>query len=125
MPILDPDPIPVEPQTANIGLCDDQETAEAVRAQYDAEHGMPIHCRCADGTEPPPGVPRTILHAMELEPIGDGRVAHPLPSAALPAAVAAKCQPRTRAQVDALKAQHAEPEPLSEVGEPHLIKVSG
>ena len=52
MPILDPDPTPAEPQTASIALCDDRDTAEQVRAQYDAEQGLPIHCRCADSTEP-------------------------------------------------------------------------
>jgi hypothetical protein len=104
MPAIDPTPI--ETELATEALCADRDTAEQVRAQYDAEHGLPKHCLCADGSEPPPGVPCTLVHALELTPIGDGRFAHTLPAAALPAPIAAKVQAKTRSQIAALRAEH-------------------
>ena len=108
------DPLPAEPQAASLALCDDVATGEAVRTLYDAEHGLPVHCLCADGSEPQPGVPCTLLHCLELEPIGDGRVAHPFPIKPLPAEVAAKCESKTREEVDEFKREHAEPEPIDD-----------
>jgi hypothetical protein len=118
MPVIDPTPI--EPEAATEALCADRDTAEQVRAQYDAEHGLPRYCLCADGSEPPPGVPCILRYCFELTPIGDGRFAHTLPAATLPAPIAAKVQAKTRSQIAALRAEH---QPLlPDVVEPPLPK---
>jgi len=106
MPILDPTPI--EPEAATEALCADKATALAVQAQYDAEHGLPRKCMCADGSEPPPGVPCMLLHCHDLDAIVDDNGTptawvHRLPRAALPVAVAAKVEPKTRTEIAALK----------------------
>jgi hypothetical protein len=118
MPAIDPTPI--EPEAATEALCADRDTAEQVRAQFDAEHGLPKHCLCADGSEPPPGVPCTLMHALELTPIGDGRFAHTLPRAALPAPIAAHVVAKTRSQIAALRAEHQPA--LPDVVEPPMSK---
>jgi hypothetical protein len=106
MPILDPTPI--EPEAATEALCADRATALAVQAQYDAEHGLPRKCMCADGSKPPPGVPCTLEHCYDLDAIVDDKGAptawvHPLPRAALKPDVASKVQPKTRTEIAALK----------------------
>jgi hypothetical protein len=104
-------PVPIEPEAATEALCADKATAEAVQSQYDAEHGLPRKCMCADGSEPPPGVPCMLLHCQELTPIVDDNGmpiawVHSLPRAALPVAVAANVQPKTKTEIAALKAEH-------------------
>ena len=101
-----------EIETASLALSTDLATAREVQALCDAEAGYPRDCLCADGSEPPPGVPRTILHAQDPEPIMDkdqkatGWV-HPLPRKPLPLALAAKVQAKTPTEIAALKAEAA------------------
>jgi hypothetical protein len=125
MPILDPTPI--EPEAATEALCADKSTALAVQAQYDAEHGLPKKCLCADGSEPPPGVPCMLLHCHDLDAIVDDKGAptawvHRLPRAALKPDVASKVQPKTRTEIAALKAEHQPvlPDVVKEKAKGHL-----
>jgi len=109
-----PAPFPIEPEAATEALCADRATALAVQAQYDREHGLPRKCLCADGSEPPPGVPCMLLHCHDLDAIVNDKGAptawvHPRPRAALPVAVAAKVEPKTRAEIAALKLATATP----------------
>jgi len=99
----------IEPEAATEALCADRATALAVQAQYDREHNLPKDCLCADGSKPPPGVPCTLEHCHDLDAIVDDKGTptawvHPRPRAALPAPVAAKVEPKTRAEIAALKA---------------------
>jgi len=121
MPVL-----PIEPEAATEALCADKATALAVQAQYDAEHGLPRKCMCADGSEPPEGVPCMLEHCHAVKPIigKDGKPVawvHPRPHATLPPAVAAKVQIKTRTEIAQLVEQN-KPEPPdvvvgNEVGE--------
>jgi hypothetical protein len=121
MPVLDPTPI--EPEAATEALCSDKAAALAVQAQYDREHNLPKDCLCADGSKPPPGVPCTLEHCYDLDAIvdRDGKPVawvHPLPRAALPVAVAANVQPKTRTEIADLKRASLEPTPASAPKDP-------
>lgn len=109
-----PDPFPVSTpenldQTPR-AFARDRAAVEAVRAEFDREHGCPIKCKCADGSDPPPGVPCTIEHMLELEPIEvdtEGTVtswAHPYPRAKLKPELAARVESKTPAELDELRA---------------------
>lgn len=113
------EPGPPDPPAPVFALCDDLPTAEQVQALFDAERGLPVLCVRADGAEPPPGVPRTLLHGCPIEPIGDGRFAHPLPGTELPPGLAGHVLPETAAAIAALKSAHQPPDPpgLDLVGE--------
>lgn len=90
-------------EEANYAVCNERATADAVRAVFDTERGLPIDCFCACGSTPAPGIPRRILHALEIERLRDARLAHAMPRTPLRPEVASKVVILTAEQVAELR----------------------